>query len=325
MTPRKILVVGATGFVGRAVVPALLSRGYLVRACARHVEGGPPRANLEYVRCDLLHARTLPRVCADIDAAFYLVHSLGEGGSFRQLDQRAASAFAGAAAASGLRRIVYLGGVAPRGPASEHLASRLEVGRILRAGRVPTVELRAAMITGAGGASWQIVRDLALRLPAMVLPAWLSSRLSPIALEDAVRALLDALEIPLRESAYYDIPGLDTLTAKEILERIAALEGRKISMLSLPWLTPKLSALWLRLVTRAEYALARELVLGLTGDLLPEDRRYWALTGHPPRLSFDAAARIALEEERSHPGAAGWLANLEEALVRRVGPRLRTA
>ena len=325
MTFRKILVAGATGFVGRALVPALLDRGYLVRACARHVVGRPPRANLEYARCDLLDARTLPRALAGMDAAYYLVHSLGGRGSFRDLDQHAAFNFAAAAATAGLRRIVYLGGVAPRGSASEHLASRLEVGRILRAGRVPTVELRAAMIVGAGSASWQIVRDLALRLPAMVLPAWLSSRLCPIALQDAVRALLDALEIPLPESADYDIPGPDTLTAKEILERIAAIEGRKISMISLPWLTPRLSALWLRLVTQADYALARELVLGLSGDLLPEDRRYWELTKHPPRLSFDAAARIALEEERSHPGTAGWLANLEEALVRRAGPRLRTS
>ena len=121
-------------------------------------------------------------------------------GTFEILDQRAASDFAAAAAAAGLHRIIYLGGVAPRGRASEHLASRLEVGRILRAGRVPAVELRAAMIIGSGSASWQIVRDLALRLPAMVLPAWLSSRLSPIALEDTIHALLDALESPCRRA-----------------------------------------------------------------------------------------------------------------------------
>lgn len=325
MTLRRILVAGATGFVGRALVPALLGKGHLVRACARHVDGGPPRANLEYVRCNLLDARTLPRAFAGIDAAYYLVHSLGTRGSFRDLDQSAAFAFAGAAADAGLRRIIYLGGVAPSGRASQHLASRLEVGRILRAGEVPTVELRAAMIIGAGSASWQIVRDLALRLPLMVLPAWLSSRLSPIALQDVIRALLAALELPLPESAYYDIPGPETLTAKEILERIAALEGRKIATLSLPWLTPRLSATWLRLVTGAEYGLARELVLGLAGDLLPEDGRYWELARHRPRLSFDAAARIALEEERSHPGAAGRFASLEEALVRRVGPRLPTS
>jgi len=319
---RKVLVAGATGFIGRALVPALLARGYSVRACARRVHGALGRAGLEMVGCDLLDPRTLGPALAGVDAAYYLVHSLG-GKSFRELDRRAASAFVDAAAVAGLRRIVYLGGVAPRRTPSEHLASRLEVGRILRDGPVPAVELRAAMIVGVGSASWQIVRDLAMRLPAMVLPSWLSSRLSPIALEDVVRALVSALEIPLPASAYYDIPGPDTLTGKEILEHVAALEGRKIPSVSLPWLTPRLSAVWLRLVTRADFALARELVFGLTDDLLPESRRYWDLVGYRPRLSFDAAARAALDEEqRGRAGAAGRLGRIEEALVRRIGRRL---
>jgi uncharacterized protein YbjT (DUF2867 family) len=232
---------------------------------------------------------------------------------------------ADAATKVGLQRIAYLGGVAPRVHASEHLASRLEVGRILRAGDVPTIELRAAMIIGVGSASWQIVRDLALRLPVMVLPAWMSSRLSPIALDDVVQALIRALEIPVSTCTYFDIPGPDTLSAREILERIAALEGRVIPAISLPWLTPRLSALWLKLVTGADFALARELVFGLTEDLLAEDERYWELTGYRPRLSFDTAARRALEEERCQHRASGRFGVLEEAFVRRVGPRLRTS
>ncbi len=321
---QNILVAGATGFVGRALVPALLEHGYKVRACARHVDDQPRRANVEHVRCDLLEPATLPAALASIDAAYYLVHNLGAREDFRDLDRRAASAFADAAAAAGLRRIVYLGGVAPRGMPSEHLASRLEVGEILRAGRVPTVELRAAMIVGEGSASWQIVRDLALRLPAMVLPAWLSSRLSPIALEDTVHALIDALSIPLEHSTYFDIPGPETITAKEILLRIAALEGRRVPAISLPWLTPRLSALWLRLVTRADFGLARELVFGLTEDLLPEDRRYWELTSYRPRMSFDDAARAALESERRHRERASRIGRFEEALVRHASPRLRS-
>jgi uncharacterized protein YbjT (DUF2867 family) len=319
----RILVAGATGFVGRALVPALVERGHRVRACARHAGAGARTDNLEHVRCDLLDPKTLPSVLAGIDAAYYLVHSLGGGAGFRELDRRAASTFGEAAAAAGVRRIVYLGGVAPHGRESEHLASRLEVGRILRAGQVPTVELRAAMIIGQGSASWQIVRDLALRLPAMILPSWLSSRLSPIALEDVVQALLDALEVPLPHSTYYDIPGPDILTGKEILQRIAALQGRRLPMIELPWLTPRLSALWLRLVTRANYALARELVFGLTEDLLAEDQCYWELTKHPARLSFDIAARAALAGERRQRGTTGRLGLLEEALVRRAGPRSR--
>jgi uncharacterized protein YbjT (DUF2867 family) len=325
---RNILVAGATGFVGRALVPALLERGYSVRACARHASAlgraSPHVANLEYASCDLLDARTLPSAFAGIDAAYYLVHSLGKRESFQAADRRAARQFATAAAEAGVRRIVYLGGVAPRGRPSEHLASRLEVGRILRGGSVPTVELRAAMIIGVGSASWRIVRDLALRLPAMVLPSWLSSKLSPIALEDVVRALCDALEIALpgEKSVYYDLPGPDTLSGKEILEGIAALEGRKVFSLSLPWLTPWLSALWLRLVTRADFALARELVFGLTEDLLPEGDRYWELTGYRPELSFEVAAHAALEHERRFAKGDRWPVRFEEALVRRFGPRL---
>ncbi len=320
----NVLVAGATGFVGKALVPALLERGYSVRACARHASALDSRANLEPVRCDFLDAKTLDGVFTGIDAAYYLVHSLGRRGrqSFPSADRRAARHFAAAAAAANVRRIVYLGGVAPRGRPSAHLASRLEVGRIFREGAVPTVELRAAMIIGAGSASWQIVRDLALRLPAMVLPSWLDSRLSPIALDDVIQALVDALEIDVDASIYYDIPGPDTLSGKEILERIAALEGRKIPSVSLPWLTPRLSALWLRLVTRADFGLARELVFGLTEDLLPESERYWTVTGHRPQLSFDVAVQIALERERRHAKDDRWSVRLEEALVRRFGRRL---
>jgi uncharacterized protein YbjT (DUF2867 family) len=319
-SPPKIAVIGATGFIGRALIPALLARGYDVRACARRVPDPAPLGP-EHVACDVLDPSTLPRALAGVDTAYYLVHSLGAE-DFRALDRRAASAFAEAAASAGVQRIIYLGGVAPRGHASEHLASRLEVGEILRGGRVPTLELRAAMIVGHGSASWQIVRDLTLRLPAMVMPSWLTSRLCPIALDDVIRALIDGLHVPLPASRWYDIPGPDTLTGREILERVAALEGRSLPAVVLPWLTPTLSALWLRLVTRADYGIARELVLGLSEDLLPLDDSYWELTGRPPLSSFDEAARRALAEERRGV-AATWLGSLEERVVHRLSPRLR--
>jgi uncharacterized protein YbjT (DUF2867 family) len=173
----------------------------------------------------------------------------------------------------------------------------LEVGEILRSGPVPAAELRASMVIGHGSASWQIVRDLALRLPVMVLPKWLASRTRPIALPDVIEALASAADLPLTRSDWFDLPGPEVMNGQQILERIAALRGRRFLALRVPFLSPRLSALWLRLITRTDFALARELVMGLQEDLLPKDERFWTLIDHGPLMSFDAAARSALASE----------------------------
>ncbi|MBZ4420651.1 NAD(P)H-binding protein [Myxococcus sp. RHSTA-1-4] len=319
----RVLVTGATGFVGRALRPALLARGHELRAASRRRTDAPFSPREHWVRCDVLQEEQLGPALEGMDAAYYLVHSMGAAHEdFRALERRSARAFVRAAESAGLRRIVYLGGVAPRETPSPHLASRLEVGDILRSGRVPVVELRASMIIGPGSTSWQICRDLALRLPLMVLPAWMKTRSCPIALEDAVQALTDALDIPLPASAWFDIPGPECLSGRDILQRTARLYGRRVVMVDVPFLTPRLSSLWLRLVTRADFPVARELVRGLTGDLLPRDARYYALTGHPPRLGFEAAARTALAAEPAGRPRGSALAGIEERLVLRLGPPL---
>jgi len=298
-TDRKILVTGATGFIGRALVPSLRAHGYKVVATTRRpLTSYSASTDIEWRSCDLLRPETLPAALRDIAIVYYLVHSMGGGpDDFRALERRAASAFVRAAATAGVERIVYLGGPAPAGRPSEHLRSRLEVGEILRAGAVPTVELRASMVIGSGSASWQIVRDLAMRLPVMVLPRWLRSRTRPVALDDTILALVAAAEMPLAASACFDLPGTETLSGRQILERIARLRGRRIHAIDVPLLTPKLSALWLRLITRTDFALARELVLGLAQDLLPKDERFWTRIGHTELVSFDEAVRRALASE----------------------------
>ncbi len=314
---------GATGFVGRALVPALVAEGYDVRATTRSLSRAARLPGVEWVRCDVEKRADLERALLGVGAVFLLVHAMGSGAhAYAQTERRVASELRDAAAREGVERIVYLGGVAPAAAPSEHLRSRLAVGEVLRSGAVPALELRASMIIGSGSASWQIVRDLAMRLPAMLLPSWTASRTCPIALEDVVVALVRALELPLHESAWYDLPGPETVSGRQILSTIAALQGRSIPGVPVPFLSVSLSSWWLKLVTRADFSLARELVLGFKGDLLPKDARYWELIDYQPRWTLEAAARKALVEEPRVLSLRGRAAELEEAVVQLVSPRL---
>jgi len=307
---RSLLLTGATGFVGGAARPALARAGWRVRCLTRDRARARKREpDLDWVQGDVADEASCARALDGCQAALYLVHGIGEGPDYHRHEVMAASLFSRAAAAAGVERIVYLGGVAPTGAGSDHLRSRLDVGEALRAGAVKTIELRASMIVGHGSLSWLIVRDLAARLPFMVLPRWLKSRTQPVAIADVVTAMTRALELPLAASAWFDIPGPVTLSGREILDETARVMGlRHPRMLEVPLLSPRLSSLWVRFVTRARWSVAREVVIGLTEDLLARDDRFWQLIGHPHRSSFAAAARLALDAERSDspvPGAWG--------------------
>ncbi len=319
----KVLVTGGTGFVGQALLGALVAAGHEVRATTRDLSRVTRAPRVEWVRCDISDRTDVARALEGIDAAYFLVHGMGGGRhDYATKERRSAALFAEAAERAAVKRIIYLGGVAPAGRPSEHLKSRLEVGEILRAGSVPTLELRASMIIGKGSASWQIVRDLAMRLPAMLLPAWTASRTCPVAIEDVTVALVRGLELPLAASAWYDIPGPEVLSGREVLLRIAALRGRRVPSLRVPFLSVSLSSWWLKLVTRADFSLARELVLGFTDDLLPHDARYWKEIDYQPQWTFDRAARAAIEQESMELNVRGVVGKLGESVVQLVSPKL---
>jgi uncharacterized protein YbjT (DUF2867 family) len=228
------------------------------------------------------------------------VHGIREGGDYAQREVRAASAFHAAARAAGVSRIVYLGAVEPKGAPSHHLLSRLQVGEALRRPGCCTVELRAGLIIGHGGESWLMVRDLARRLPMMVLPRWLRNRAQPVFIDDVVAALLAALALESETSLCLDAPGPEIVTHRELLERTSAAFSRRPLMIDVPVLTPRLSCYWITLFTRANRQMARELVEGLTSDLLASDEGIFARMPHYRRTPLDAAIRTALEDER-HP------------------------
>jgi uncharacterized protein YbjT (DUF2867 family) len=263
----------------------LLEAGHDVVAATRRPEryDGPATS---VVGLDLDDPATIGPALEGIDLAYYLVHGM-EATAFAERDAAAARSFAAAASAAGVR-VVYLGGLGS--DASEHLASRHEVGRLLREG-CDAVELRAAMVIGAGSASFEILRQLVDRLPAMVCPRWVSTRCQPIALEDVLVYLAAAAHLP---AGAYDVGGADVLTYREMLLTYARIASKRRLIVTVPVLTPRLSSLWLGLVTDQPPSIARPLAEGLSVEVVVEDgARSRALADHDP-LGFEDAVRQAL-------------------------------
>ena len=314
----RALLTGGTGFVGRHLEAPLRVAGWEVRSLTRRpAEARARHPDREWVGGDVHDPASLSRALEGCTVAFYLVHGMGDlRPGWEQREVRAAEVFAREAARAGVERVVYLGGVAPASAPSRHLRSRLDVGEALRAGPVPCLELRAGMIVGAGSASWTIVRDLAARLPAMILPAWLRNRSEPVALDDVIAALVATPRVALEGSAWWDLPGPEALSGKEILLRVAAVLRRRPVLLEIPLVSPSLSPHWIRLVTRAEAALARELVEGLRSDLLALRCGYWQSAGLRAPMKLEEAARRALAAEELPSPGGRLLERLAAALTR---------
>lgn len=324
----RVLLTGGTGFVGRHLWPELERAGYEVVGLTRNRQRAEQQwPGRKWIEGDVCEEEELVRALAGCRYAYYLVHGMGEGhGDFRKREVESAHRFSRAAERAGIERVVYLGGMEPAGVVSEHLRSRLEVGEALRQGRHSTIELRSSMIIGHGSLSWLMVRDLAARLPFMLLPRWLKSRTEPVAIEDVMIALVRALSVDLgtggRCSEWFDIPGPQVFSGREILEQTAEAMGLSHPhVFEVPVLSPWLSSHWVRFVTRAEWAVAREVVVGLKDDMLSHDDRFWSLINHPNRLPFGVAARQALAAERAEGPIMGFWGGVEAWVARKFRAR----
>lgn len=293
----KVLVTGGTGFIGSRLLKGLLASGYEVRALVRR-SGALLPDSVESVEGDLLMRSGLDQALTGIDTAFYLVHSMGGGrAGFERRDRNAAENFVAAANRAGVRRVIYLGGLGETGPMlSEHLASRLEVGDILSSGRFSTTILRAAVIIGAGGASFEMIRHLVERLPIMITPRWVSTRCQPIAVNDVIGFLLGALSDERTAGGRFDIGGPDILSYREMMERFAKAEGRNIYIIPVPLLTPKLSSYWVGLITPVSPSISMPLIEGLSSEVVCREHRIRELIPIP-LTPYDEAIKIALAEE----------------------------
>jgi uncharacterized protein YbjT (DUF2867 family) len=302
------LVFGASGYIGSNLVPALLAAGHRVRATARNVEVLEARGwtGVELVRADALDPVSLAPALAGIDTAYYLVHSMAAGRDFAALDRQAAENFARAAAAAGVRRIVYLGGLIPANPRSEHLKSRAETGEVLRRFPVPVTEIRAGMIIGPGSAAYEVIRDLVNHLPVMTTPSWVRSRSTPISLPDLLGYLVTVADIDAAAGRILDAGGPEAVTYEEIMRCYGRLVGRTPRILAVPVLTPRLSSYWLRFVTSVPTSVARALVEGLEHDFVADDS---ALRTMVPRrlMGLEESIRAAIDADSRHEVVARWV------------------
>lgn len=314
-----VLLTGASGYVGGRLLPHLLKTAYRVRCLARQPEVVRERAGrgVDVVAGDVLDRASLESALKGVEVAYYLVHSMGSSGSFEEADRKAASNFGAAARAAGVRRIVYLGGLGSDDKVlSPHLASRHEVGRILREEGVPVLEFRASVVIGSGSLSFEMIRSLVEGLPVMLTPRWVNVLAQPIAIDDVLNFLLAALEFPGDRSRIYEIGGADRVTYADIMREYARQRGLRRRMLPVPVLTPYLSSLWLGLVTPLYARVGRKLIQSIVHPTVVRDDNAVRDFGLRP-MGVAEAVRRALAGEDSQFADTRWSDALSAAGERR--------
>lgn len=312
----RILVSGANGYIGLRLIQSLLMAGHEITAVVRNRQRfpagnfGPDEPRLRCVEADFLDAATMDRLPDGVDAAYYLIHSMGSGGDFSEREKLCAENFSKAARDRKWKRIVYLGGLAADdGPLSEHLSSRRRVERILGESGVPLTALHASIIVGSGSASFEIIRDLAEKLPLLITPRWVHTRCQPIAIRNVLDYLVGVLDHPETAGASYDIGGPEVMSYLELIQGYCRVRGLRRLFIPTRLLSPGLSSYWLFLLTSTSFPLARSLVDSLTHETICHDRK---IQGIIPTelLSYDEAVNLALARIAQNHVPSSWIGAL---------------
>jgi uncharacterized protein YbjT (DUF2867 family) len=316
-----VLVTGATGYIGGRLVPRLLEAGHRVRCLVRdpgRLDGRPWRSRVEVVRGDMLDAASLDAATRGVTTAFYLVHSMAGGEDFHERDIVAARNFGEAMKRAGGRRIIYLGGLGdPASGLSEHLRSRQQTADALRQAGVPVTEFRAAVIVGSGSLSFEIIRYLTERVPVMICPRWVYTRVQPIAIRNVLDYLVACLDAPESAGQVIEIGGADVVTYGEMMTIYARVRGLRRLMVPVPVLTPRLSSYWVHLVTPVPSTIAQPLIEGLRNEVVIRSDAARQLFPQVKPIDYETSVRTALEKLEIGAVETAW----SDALVTTLGDR----
>ncbi len=306
----KVLLTGANGYIGKRLLPLLVGDGHYVYCCvrdkSRHLIPNSLNESVEIVEVDFLKKETLKNIPDDIDAAYFLIHSMSSGSKdFESLELETARNFRNRLENTQVKQVIYLGGIVNEETLSPHLLSRKKVGKILQKGNFATTELRAGIIVGSGSASFEIIRDLSEKLPIMVAPKWVETKCQPIAVKDVLQFLKGVL---LKEKTYdqiYDIAGPDVLTYKEMLYQYAEVRQLNRRIITVPVMTPKLSSYWLYFVTSTSYSLAKHLVESMKIEVISKNEGLKEFLGIEP-MSYKQAIEKAFTKIKQNVVASSW-------------------
>ena len=307
--PQTVLLTGATGYIGSRLLTRLSKETVKIRCIARNPEylSNKHRSlDLDIRKCDLLEKEDLNDHFKNVDVAYYLVHSLDSGNDFREKELTCAKNFLESCLANNVKKIVYLGGLASgKDTLSPHLDSRMQVGNILRSSNIPCLEFQASIIIGSGGLSFEIIQSLVKRLPAMITPKWVSSLAQPIGVNDVTEYLAQSINLAIEADLIIQIGGPDQISYKELMKEFGRQAGYKRAMISVPVLTPRLSSLWLGLVTPAYARAGRKLIDSLTSDSIVTDKKGQNLFNINP-ISYKEAIKYAIKSDQKHTSHSRW-------------------